>query len=571
MTRAFRRPVSDTEVDRVHAAWKQVWLEDVVQPREATSAEQEDEPDPGEPGLQVLHFDSAPSDAANETLATMKSDAHGIVDAVSLKIPQRVKNDKFALQFSGVLNVPHDGLWTLRLASDDGSRLYVDNKLLINHDGDHGMDERSAEAELSAGPHAITVNYYNSRGGSGLRLEWEGPGVERSEIDAKFFTHGGSLPEPKPVLPTFESTIKEFLPVILASPNFLYLAEPAAENKQLTSYELASRLSYFLWSTMPDRQLLDLAGRDELSKPHVLRQQVTRMLEDDRSDEFIRNFVDQWLDLDSVQRVAINKDRHKDFWDETKAAMQSETRSFFAEILRHDLSALNLIDSDFTMLNDHLAEHYRVANVTGPEFRRVALRPDDRRGGLLTQGSVLYGGSDGKDSHPIRRGVWLLRKLLDDPPPDPPPNVPDLDQTDPKLSGKPLKEQLELHRDNPACANCHQQIDPWGIAFEDYDAVGRWRGTKGDRNFVPDAAASTLQDGTKIESLQDLKSYLLDHRQEDFARAVTKNLLIYALGRSLDFSDEEFVSELSQEFQENDFRLRSLIEGIVLSEAFQQR
>ena len=568
MTRAYRRPVRPEELDRVHSIWQRIWDEDV--PKDDV-AEKEPKPEPGKPGIHVSYFDSTPKDASIETLAKMTASVNGVADQISLEIPQRKKTEKYGLQFSGVINVPRDGDWLFRLASDDGSRLYLDGELLIDNDGNHGMKEIVRGRKLAAGPHALVVNYFNSGGGYGLKVEWEGPGQKRSLIAPKFLTHGGSLPQPKPPAATFESTITAVLPAILASPSFLYLAESHSAAKELSDFELASRLSYFLWSTMPDGELLAVAQKGELKHPDVLRAQVERMLADNRSREFVRNFTDQWLDLDVVQRVAIDKSRYQDFWDETKLAMQRETQSFFAELLHEDLSALNLIDSDFTMLNDHLAEHYRIKGVTGPEFRRVVLKEDDQRGGLLTHGSVLYGGSDGKDSHPIRRGVWLLKRLLDDPPPDPPPNVPDLNQEDPKLSGLPLKTQLKVHSNNQACANCHRKIDPWGIAFEDYSAVGRWRGTKGERGYVRDASASTLPDGTKIGNLQELKSYLVENRQQDLARSLTKNLMTYALGRSLDFSDNEAVASLSEGFQKNGFRIRWLIEEIVVSEEFRSR
>lgn len=569
MTRAWRRPVTTRELDRVHSIWQRIWNEDVVDV--IRDVEVVPEPEPGKPGLKVAYFDSTPQNASVEAMEEMTSAADGVAEQIGLNVPLTTKKDDYALQFSGIVNVPTDGDWKLRLTSDDGSRLYLDGELLIDNDGNHGMVEKVGEIPLSAGPHSLLVNYFNSQGGQGLRVEWEGPGVERGPIDSAYLTHGGSLPVPRPPIPTFESTVKAVLPAILASSGFLYLAESKHADPQLTDFELASRLSYFLWSTMPDEELFDLAENGQLTQPDVLRHQVGRMLTDERSQEFIRNFVDQWLDLDGVHRVAINKDRYKDLWDETKDAMQNETRSFFAELLHHDLSALNLIDSGFTVLNDHLAEHYRISGVSGPDFRRVALKEDDERGGLLTHGSVLYGGSDGKDSHPVRRGVWLLKKLLDDPPPDPPPNVPDLNQEDPKLSGLPLKKQLEVHRSNQACANCHRKIDPWGIAFEDYSAVGRWRGRKGDLGYAQDAAASTLPDGTEIGSLRDLKAYLLKERQADFARALTKNLMTYALGRSLDFSDGAMIETMSEQFQKNDFRIRWLIEEIVVSEAFRNR
>ena len=563
MTRAWRRPVRKQEVDRVHTAWQSTWQTEVVDLIGQT--EEEETPVPGKPGLETLYFETAPADASLETYASMQPVATDVTHSIDLNVPVRKRADRYGLQFRGILNVPNDGSWQFDLASDDGSRLYIDGQLVIDNDGNHGMVTKTGGVDLSAGAHHFLLNYYNTTGGSGLKLQWNGPGIQSSPIAAEYFSHGGSMPLAGAPKPTFESTIKQFLPVVLASPNFLYLQRPESNDDAHHDFAIASRLSYFLWGTMPDTQLLELAAKEQLSNRDVLVKQVRRMLADPRSKTMVKLFVDQWLDLDGVQRVALNKDRFKDFWDETKVAMQQETRLLFAELMHNDLSALNLIDCDFTMLNDHLAQHYQIPGVHGPEFRRVALSTNDQRGGLLTHGSVLYRGSDGKDSHPIRRGVWLLKRLLDDPPPDPPPNVPDLDQTDPKLSGRPLKKQLELHRENQACANCHQKIDPFGIAFEDYSAVGRWRGEK-DKT----AANTTLPDGSEITSLKDLKSHLIEHRKQDFARALTKNLLTYALGRSLDFSDDPLVDLLSADLQDHDFQIRWLIEAIVTSDAFLQ-
>lgn len=562
MTRAWRRPITSTELDRVFKVW-QIIRED-SRPEE-TQESLEPEPEPIRPGILVDYFEPNPDNVALETLARLKPAATGVVADIRMDVPQLQSRDAFALRFSGTLNVPRDGRYRFWLTSDDGSRMYLDGRQLIDNDGLHGNVEKQARLKLAAGPHSLVVTYFDNGGGDGLKFEWEGPDMPRSAIAPKHLTVGGSLPVMLPAPATFEDTIKDVLPAVLASPGFLYLTEPRSASPLLTDFELASRLSYLFWNTMPDDELFELASSGTLQQPDILKSQVRRMLADDRSSEFVRNFTDQWLDLDAVQRVAVSKSRFGDFWDETKRAMQNETRAFFTEVLHNDLSALNFIDSDFTMLNDHLAEHYRIEGVSGPAFQRVALKPEDHRGGLLTHGSLLTGGSDGTDSHPIRRGVWLLKRLLDDPPPDPPPNVPELNQEDPKLSGLPLKKQLEVHRDNPACANCHRKIDPWGVAFENFDAVGRWRESKGID------ATSTLPDGTEFSGLDDLKAYVLKERQADLARSLTKNITAYALGRSLDFSDNEFVVSLSDGFQQNDFRIQWLIEEIVVSETFRSR
>lgn len=569
MTRAYRRPAETAEVDRVFRVWK--LIREYSRPK-VEKKQPEPEPEPIEPGINVDYFEPNPRNVAIETLARLKPATSGVVPEIRMDVPQLRRRDAFALRFSGTLNIPHDGKYSFWLTSDDGSRMYLDGRLVIDNDGLHGNVEKQTQLQLDAGPHGLVVTYFDNGGGDGLKFEWQGQGVPRGPVAPRYLTVGGSLPVGRPSPASFEDTIRQVLPAVLTSPGFLYLAQPDAESKLLTDFELASRLSYLFWSTMPDDELIALAGERRLKTPDVLRMQVRRMLKDNRSREFVRNFTDQWLDLDAVQRVAVSKTRFQDFFDETRLAMQEETRSFFAEVLHNDLSALNFIDSDFTMLNDHLAEHYRIAGVSGPTFQRVTLKPEDHRGGLLTHGSVLTGGSDGTDSHPIRRGVWLLKKLLDDPPPDPPPNVPNLNQEDPQLSGLPLKKQLEVHRDNPACANCHRKIDPWGVAFENYSAVGRWRGPNGDKPAEKGIdASSTLPDGTEFAGLDELKAYVLSERQDDLARSLTKNLTAYALGRSLDFTDTDLITNLSDGFQKNGFRIRWLIEEIVVSDAFRTR
>ncbi|MEC9093261.1 MAG: DUF1592 domain-containing protein [Planctomycetota bacterium] len=382
----------------------------------------------------------------------------------------------------------------------------------------------------------------------------------------------------RPDYPTFEAAIRETLAMVLVSPQFLYLIEPQGRAKNfqpLNDFELASRLSYFLWSSMPDDRLIRLAKKGQLRNPGVLERQVIEMLASPKSEDFVENFVEQWLNLSGLNRVAVNPEYYPDFDDRLKVHMRRETISFFGEILRSNLSALNLIDSDFAMLNQPLARHYGLSGPRGSRFERVALHPDDRRGGLLTQGSILLSHSTGEDSHPIRRAVWLLDRLLDSPPSPPPPDVPELDSEKPGFSSLSLKKQLELHRQKKSCNNCHRKIDPWGIPFENYDATGQWRTEvlrvtkKGPDKRSPVVANSILPSGEPIDGLAELKTHLLDNEQERFARALVTKLLTYALGRSLELADEGVVVSLTREFKDNNFKLSRLIIAIVQSEPFQ--
>ena len=290
-----------------------------------------------------------------------------------------------------------------------------------------------------------------------------------------------------------EDALCETLSAVLASPGFLLLAEPSDKKRRsLNSYEIASRLSYFLWSTMPDSQLFALAEEDKLTSPKVLASEVTRMLDDPKSAAFFENFSSQWFDLDGIYSVAVNPEFFPDFKDETKEDMIAETVEFFTSLVKENKSCLDLIDSDVAMLNADLAKHYGIPGVGGESFRAVKLKPEMNRGGLLTQASILTLNSSGDDTHPIKRGVWVLERLLGDPPPPPPPGVPTLAEDSENGDRKSLKEQLESHRQEEACMTCHQKIDPWGIVFENYDGIGVWRNsTSGNEPVLISKAVET--------------------------------------------------------------------------------
>lgn len=383
----------------------------------------------------------------------------------------------------------------------------------------------------------------------------------------------------RPTFDVFEEAVRETLAMVLISPDFLYLIEPSGNNKrQLKEYELASRLSYFLWSSMPDAELFELAKTGELSKPEVLRVQVDRMLEDPRSWQFVENFTDQWLDLNGMDRIAVNPEFYPDFDNGLKPEMRRETHHFFAEVLKNNLSALNFLNSNFVMLNEPLARHYGLNGPRGTAFRKMELEPDQGRGGLLAQASVLLGNSTGEDSHPIKRAVWIRERLLDDPPAPPPPNVPALDSENPDFASLSIQEQMKIHREDPACADCHRGIDPWGLAMEEFDAVGLLRKEIQRRNpkgkgmiRLPVQSGGTLPGGHQVEGLDDLKAFLLEQRSEQFARALVSKMFSYSLGRSLEFSDDEIVKELASEFIQNDYQLSSLIHSITASENFQSK
>jgi hypothetical protein len=392
-----------------------------------------------------------------------------------------------------------------------------------------------------------------------LRRVWRRPVVSQ-EVD-QFMA---LFAEYRPGLPSFEDAMLEVLATALATPEFLYLTQRVVSNAPETSgtisdLELASRLSIFLWSSIPDDELLKLAEQRRLSEPAVLSAQVKRMLADRRSRRFSQNFVQQWLGLDGLDSVIHVTD------SSLKVAMQEEPIAFFDEVLRRNRSIMDFIHSDFAMVNERLAAHYRIPGVYGPHFRSVPIEPQTKRGGLLTCAAILTMNSDGKDSHPLKRGVWMLERILHDPPPPPPPNVPEVDLTDPEILKMTLKERIADHRDKPACISCHSRIDPWGIAFENYDALGTYRTHV---NNQPVDATSQLFNKQTLAGMDGLKRYLLMDRQDQLARATVHKMTAYALGRRLSFGDRADIDSLTAQFRIQGDRLGDLVHLIINSNIF---
>lgn len=386
--------------------------------------------------------------------------------------------------------------------------------------------------------------------------------------------------EVRPRSETFEEAMREAFVMILVSPDFLYQLEPGTtpDPRALTPHELATRLSYFLWSTTPDAELTHLADSGALREPATVAAQVQRLLHSEQSNEFIEHFTDQWLDLSGIDRVAINPEYYPDFDNKLKISMRKETQAFFSELVHQDLSALNLIDSNFLMLNVELAKHYGIHGPKGSEFERVVLPNDSSRGGLLTQASVLLLNSTGEDSHPIRRGVWLRSRLLDDPPAPPPPDVPELDSQSKDAAELSVRQQLEQHRSREACNDCHRGIDPWGLPFENFDAIGKFRTDalritpqKRKKVRVNVSSNSVLPNGKSIENISELKQHLLNSEKRRFARAIVSRLLEYSTGRAIVFSDRDSVEKLTDQFEAAEYRLSDLIVAIVQSDLFQTK
>ena len=367
--------------------------------------------------------------------------------------------------------------------------------------------------------------------------------------------------------PDSMEALRDTLAVVLSSPHFLYVTEPRleSESRELNAYELATRLSYFLWSTTPDEQLRQQAHSGELLKASVLKNETERLLSDQRVEQFVRNFTYQWLDMSALDRVAVDPNLFK-LWDaDLKRDVAEETFSFVNYVLQSDESALSFLKSDFVMLNDRMAGFYGFEEIQGSNFRPVPNTALPIRSGLIGQASFLTGNSTGVDSHPIKRGVWITRQLLNDPPPPPPPNVPELDESQLE-EGLSVAQLLAAHRDNPACNDCHKKIDPWGITLENFNAIGQFR--EKDNHQIPIAIDVTLPNGNQATNSVTMQEVLLETKKEEFSKALVENLLTYSLGRELEFTDAKTVDRLRQAFIQDGYRLKPLIVRIVTDEAF---
>ena len=373
----------------------------------------------------------------------------------------------------------------------------------------------------------------------------------------------------------FERAVELTLRKILVSPEFLFRIEHAPPNIQpgkahrLSDVELASRLSFFLWSSIPDDELLGLAEHGKLSDPIVLQQQVERMLADRRSTALINNFAGQWLYLRNMQLVMPDPEAFPEFDDNLRYAFQRETELFLVSQLSEDRSVLELLEADYSFLNERLARHYGVPKIYGSHFRRVQL-PGTTRRGLLGHGSILTVTSYANRTSPVLRGKWLLENLLGAPPPPPPANVPALQKSG--EGGAPpssVRERLEQHRRNPVCASCHAQMDPLGFALENFDAVGKWR-TMGEGGMPIDASA-ILPDGTTISGPAELVTRLFVNQPNLFASTVVEKLLTYAIGRGIEYYDAPAIRTIVRDAATHEYRWSSLISGIVKSAPFQMR
>ena len=382
-----------------------------------------------------------------------------------------------------------------------------------------------------------------------------------------FFTEGRDRGD-------FEDGIELALQRILSDPEFVYRTEidphdaAPGETYPITDLELASRLSFFLWSSVPDEELIQVGAEGRLSDPDVLERQVRRMLADSQAESLSTNFGAQWLNLRALPggKAALV---YPDFDDTLRTALRTETEMFFDSIVREDRSVLDLMTADYTFVNERLARHYGIPGVYGPEFQRVTLGEEfDARRGLLGKGSILLTTSDAGRTSPVIRGKWILMNILGTLPPEPPPNVPLLEEEVENgqvvTSTQSMRSRMEQHRANPACASCHMIMDPIGFGLENFDGIGMWRSREGEE---PVNATGTFVDGTRFEGPSQLRAVLMKY-SDQFVRTLTEKLLIFAVGRSVDYNDMPALRSIVREAEAEDYRFSAIVLGIINSDLF---
>ena len=401
-----------------------------------------------------------------------------------------------------------------------------------------------------------------------VQRAWRRP-VSEAEIEALLKLYDRAAARNLP----FEEAMRPALKATLVSPWFLFRVEPntgGATNGlvRVGDYALASRLSYFLWSSMPDAVLFDLAAQNQLLDPTVLQAQVKRMLADPKAHALTENFAAQWLQIRRLPQARPSTDFFPTFNGDLRETMYDETATFFDKLREEDRSTLDLLDADYTYLNEALATHYGIAGVSGPQMRLVKLRPEDHRGGLLGMSSVLALTSHTYRTSPTLRGKWILEVLFGTPPPPPPPGVSQIrDEQQKQKTGTTFRALLAQHAGQPACAGCHAKIDPLGFAMENYDAIGRWRKEQGGQ---PLDTAGMLPTGEKLNGSDALKRLLIQ-RKEIFLRNMTGQMLAYALGRQLERADTATINDIAADMQQNGSRFSVLVTDLVMSRTFRYR
>jgi len=367
----------------------------------------------------------------------------------------------------------------------------------------------------------------------------------------------------------FDAGIERGLRLVLANPKFLFRTETAPARgtvARVNDVELASRLSFFLWSSIPDEELLTVAAQGKLNQPAMLEKQIKRMLADPKSRALVDNFASQWLLLRNLKSHVPTPGDFPNFDNELRQAFRTETEMFFEAVMREDRSVLDLLNADYTFVNERLARHYGIPNVYGSQFRRVKITNEERRG-LLGQGSILTVTSQPNRTSPVLRGKWILENVLGTPPPPPLPNVPALPDNEAGQEPKSLRARLEYHRRTPTCATCHRVMDPLGLALENFDGVGEWRVKEPGGSIDP---VGQLADGSKVDGPIALRKALMRH-PEMFARTITEKLMTYGLGRGMESNDMPTIRMIADDVAKQNYRFSAVVLSIVKSVPFQMK
>ena len=546
-TRAFRRPVEAAEIE----PFIQLVLRHQIEPVVLM-------PD----GIQDLRY-RVYKGTWNKLpdFNTLTPVATGRLPKGYLDIGIAKRNDNFGIVFEGNLTAKSAGEYTFEMASDDGARILVNGTKVVEHDGLHGQQLRKGKINLEKGEHSIRVEYFAYGAPNGFRASWTNPGSLHAKLSVDDI-RSNHKKKRQGSMPLLIRAMQDGYAAILCSPQFLYLRENPG---RLDDFALASRLSYFLWSSMPDAKLFQLARKGTLSKPAELDQQVDRMLKDPKAAAFIRHFTSAWLRLDKLGKMPPSGGEYQ-FYKNLKVEpiLLKQVTTYFEEILNTNGKIEQFIDSEYTYMNQVLAKWiYKREDIRGARLRKVAL-DDRRRGGIFTQPGVMTATANGVDTSPVIRGTWVLENILGTPPSPPPPDVEPLPAD--TRGAVTIRQQLELHRKNEACYSCHVKIDPMGFPFENFDVVGRWR----DRYRSlrdPIDTRTTLANGEEIADIIEFKN-MLRKREPQIVRCLTEKMLIYATGRKLEPTDRGETDRIIRKLSEHENRLRDLVHLIVKSDLF---
>ena len=470
--------------------------------------------------------------------------------------------EQFGVVFTGKLNAPKAGEYVFEIASDDGARIKIGDKIAIEHDGLHGAQLRKGKIELTKGEHEIRVEYFGYGQPNSFRAGWSGDDITHTKLSVDgLYNHSKNQKKEKEV-PLFIRAMQDAYSAILCSPQFLYLREKPGK---LDDYGIANRMSYFLWSSMPDKTLFALASAGKLKDSAIRKKQVERMLKDDKAQAFIRHFPSAWLRLDKLGDMPPSGGDYQFYKNlRVEPMLARQVTMYFEEILKNNGKIEEFIDSDYTFMNQTLAKWiYRREGIRGERLRKVSLN-DPKRGGIFTQPGLMTATANGVETSPVIRGVWVLENILGTPPSPPPPDVEPLPTNTREATD--VRELLDLHRKNEACYSCHVKIDPMGFAFENFDVVGRWR-DKYKRARDPIDTSATLSNGKEIADIIAFKEMLLD-RKELVTRCLTTKMLTYATGRKLEATDRGEVDKILEELNQYDNRLRDLVNLVVQSQIF---